>query len=292
MRTSSCILVALVLSLFGRQGVSQEATGKTGDSVPTVADIRKMSQESMKKVKDYTGKMIKYERFDNEVKKTIYRFKFAKPFKVYLKFLEPHEGREVIYKKGWNDGELRVHKGSFPDITVNLDPQGGMAMDDNHHPITDFGFGSLLRKSGLNMRRAKKRNEGDFKVSDGGTLFGKQVWKIEARFPKGGYWVTAKDDETLWDIAKREQRDMYMIMYNNKDYDDPDDPDEGDKVFIPRYYGSRSEFNLEKGTGTPVKITTWDFASRLYESYEYHDVKFNVGLKALDFDPDNPAYDF
>jgi len=285
-------MIALMVFSFGQRAAPQENKPETPGSPPTLDEIRKMTGESLQKAKDYTGRMIKYERFGKEVHKTVYQFKFAKPFKVYLKFLEPHRGREVIYVKGRNDGELRVHKGSFPDITVNLDPQGGMAMDDNHHPITDFGFESLQRKSGINTRRAKMRKEGEFKISDGGSLSGKPVWKIEANFPKGGYTTTAKDGETLWDIARREQNDMYWIMVNNKDYDDPDDPDEGDKVFIPRYYGSRSEFYLEKGTGMPVKISTWDFQGRLYESYEYHDVKFNVGLTAKDFDPDNPAYNF
>jgi hypothetical protein len=259
---------------------------------PTVKQLFKQAQETIAKVKDYSGKMIKYERFDDEVKKAIISFKFARPFKVYLKFHQPHEGREAIYIKGWNDNEMRAHKGSFPDLTLNLDPQGGMAMDDNHHPVTQFGLENTIRMSMLNLGHAMDRKEGDFKVSDGGTLNGKQVWKMEAKFPKGGYFTTAKEDETLWDISKRTKMDMYMIMYSNKEYDDPDDPDEGDKVFIPRYYGARVVFLMDKQTALPVKMTTWDRAGRLYESYEYVEINLNVGLTKKDFDPDNPKYDF
>jgi hypothetical protein len=146
--------------------------------------------------------------------------------------------------------------------------------------------------TGINLRRAIKRGDGDFKVSDGGTMFGKKVWKIDARFPKGGYFTTAKEDETLWDISKRTMMDMFMIMYTNEEFDDPDDPDEGDKVFIPRYYGGRAEFYLDKETGLPVKLSTWDWAGRLYECYEYPEIKLNPGLNRQDFNPDNPKYDF
>lgn len=278
-----------------QQAPAPEATAKEAPQepgVPTVEELFKKAEASIAKVKDYSGKMIKYERFDNEVKKAVISFKFQRPFKVYIKFHTPHEGREVIYKPGWNDGEIKVHKGSFPDITVNLDPFGGTAMDDNHHPVTHFGLENTVKMSGLNLSRAIKRKEGEFKVSDGGTLFGKPVWKIEAKFPKGGYFTTAKEDETLWDISKRTKMDMYMILYTNKEFDDPDDPDEGDKVFIPRYYGGRVEFFLDKENALPVKMSTWDWNGKLYESYEYPEIKLHAGLTPMDFNPDNPKYDF
>ena len=87
---------------------------------------------------------------------------------------------------------------------------------------------------------------------------------------------------------------MYWILYNNKhnDYDEPDDVDEGDKVFIPRYYGSRVAFYLGKDDGLPVKAEIWDRNGKLYERYEYPEIKRNVGLTAKDFDPKNSAYNF
>jgi hypothetical protein len=249
---------------------------------PTVEQILKNAEEAIAKVKDYSGLMIE---------KAIMEFKFSRPFKVYIKYREPHKGREAIYIPGWNDGEVKVHKGSFPDVTMNLDPYGSWAMEGNHHPVTHFGLESTIKISAANLRKALERKEGEFKVTED-TLRGQPVWKIEASFPKGGHFTTAKEDETLWDISKRTGQDMFIIMWANKEFDEPDDPDEGDKVFIPRYYGGRAEFCVSKQTNLPIKASTWDWAGRLYESYEYPELKLDVGLTKNDFDPDNPKYNF
>jgi len=296
-RRTRRIAPAALLALVGLAAPAQaeDAPAAAMDpSIPTVEQLLSKAEASVKTIKDYTGNMDKREWFIGDglgkLEKT--SFKFARPFKVYIKFLNVYNGREAIFIRGWNDNEVKVHKGTFPDITVNLDPQGGTAMEGNHHPVTDFGLESTITISARNLRKALKRSEGDFKVSDGGVVNGRPVWKIEAKFPKGGQFVTAKDDETLWQIGKRTGQDMYLIMYTNKDYDDPDDPDEGDKVFIPRYYGGRSELLVDKENFLPVKATTWDWAGRLYEMYSYYNMKFNVGLTGKDFDPDNKAYDF
>ncbi len=290
------VLALLMLSVptLAEDTPADAASPAATPGVPTVEELLQKAEAAIKNVKDYTGYMDKQERFIEDglgkVEKTF--FKFQRPFKVYIKFLNVYNGREAIFVRGRNDNEVKVHKGTFPDITVNLDPQGGTAMEGNHHPVTDFGLESTIRISARNLRKALKRKEGEFKVTDGGVVNGRPVWKIDAKFPKGGHFVTAKDDEELWHIAKRTGQDMYLIMYTNKDYDEPDDPDEGDKVFIPRYYGGRSELLVDKETFMPVKATTWDWSGKLYEMYSYKDVKLNPGLTNQDFNPDNKSYDF
>ncbi len=286
----SLLLAAPALAADDAPATEQPAAA----AVPTVEQLLIGAEKTLADISDYTGIMTKQERFLEEMgRRERTRIKFAKPFKVYIKFLNVHGGREAIYVRGWNDNEVKVHKGTFPDINVNLDPRGSMAMDGNHHPITDFGLANTCRVAAENLRRAVKRKEGEFKVTDAGTVNGRPVWKIEANFPKGGHLVTAREDETLWDIADRTGQDMYLILYTNrKQYDEPDDVDEGDRVFIPRYYGGKAEFVLDKEYFTPVRIRTWDWDGRLYESYDYQDMEFNVGLTRRDFDPDNPAYDF
>jgi len=262
--------------------------------VPTLEKLLQQAENTLKTLRDYDGEIIRKERMQGKLVKQYNSFKFAKPFKVYLGFIKPFKGREVLYRQGWNDGELKVHKGSFPDITVNLDPRGSTAMKRSHHPITDFGFEKTIKLISKNLRRAIKNKTGNIKISDGGELFGRKVWKIRVEFPYQGRKVTAKDDETLWDIARRTGQDMYWILYNNQNqgWDDPDDIDEGDKVFVPSYYGTRAEFFLDKENGLPVKLVTLDKNNRLYESYEYPRIRLNPGLSAKDFDPDNAKYDF
>ena len=283
------IYLPLLILLLAANGLKAAET-----NIPTVDQIIEKAEQTLSGTKDYTGRLLRQERFLDGMKKQFNAFKFKKPFSVYLRFIDPFQGREVIYVHGWNDNELKVHKGSFPDITVSLDPQGSTAMKRSHHPITQFGFASTLKMAAKNMRLARKRGEGEIKVSDGGAIKGQPVWKIEARFPRRGHHVTAKDDETLWDISKRTGQDMYLLLYCNRklDYDEPDDVDEGDRVFIPRYYGGQTEFHVDKETSIPVRVIIRDWQGRLYEQYDYSDIKLNVGLTNKDFDPDNKAYDF
>lgn len=60
---------------------------------------------------------------------------------VYLRWTGPaRHGQEVIWREGWNGGRLRAHRGSFPDITVNLSPTSSLAMHRTRHPVTEIGF--------------------------------------------------------------------------------------------------------------------------------------------------------
>jgi hypothetical protein len=268
-------------------------TPAPAEALPTVDELLQKAEASMAKVQDYTAEMIKQERFKEGLHpQETMQVKFARPFKVYIKYGTPHIGREIIFVKGWNDNEIKVHKGSFPDLTVNLDPRGDMAMESNHHAVLDFGLENTIRVAAKNLRLAQTRSEGTFKVSPGAEIGGRKTWRIEATFPKVGTQLEVKEDEDLWSIARRSGQDMYLILYVNKGIEDPDDPDEGDKIYVPRYYGSRAEFLLDQETSLPLKVTIWDWNGQVYESFEYHNVRLNAGLTARDFDPTNPAYKF
>lgn len=71
--------------------------------------------------------------------------KFKKPQSVYLRWTGPvRPGQEVIYVAGRNGGQLRAHKGSFPDLTLNLDPAGAVAMECNRRSVNQLGLGSVI----------------------------------------------------------------------------------------------------------------------------------------------------
>jgi outer membrane lipoprotein-sorting protein len=287
------VLAAGVVQVPAIQAQETPPVGPTGDAaIPTAEDLFKKAEESVKQYQDYAGTFTKNELFGKELQKHVIQFKFAAPFKVYGKYTEALAGRELMFVRGWNDNEVKAHKGSFPDLTVNLNPEGGMAMEGNHHAITDFGLENMIRISAKNTLRALQKGEGSVKVSDGGTLNGQAVWKVEASYPKGGYNVTAKDDETLFHIARRTGQDMYVIKHYNPKYEDPDDVSEGDQVFIPNYYAGKSEYYFAKDNFMLIKVVSWDHNGRLYETYEFTNLKFNVGLTSQDFNPDNKSYNF
>ncbi len=146
------------------------------------------AQASYKQINDYTGIMYKQERIGKKMypKETIF-FKFAKPFKVYMKWIkDPYKNREMIYVEGWNDNKIRAHEGGLMGVvSVNLDPKGSMAMKGNRHPVTDMGIGNLLKVVQTNVNRAKKNGDSISVIKVGEEkVFGVDSIKLEATFPK------------------------------------------------------------------------------------------------------------
>ena len=72
----------------------------------------------------------------------------TKPHSLYFKFVQPNAGREAIYVAGRataaRSSPTTSGIGKLLAGTLHLDPRGSMAMEDNRHPITEAGIGSLI----------------------------------------------------------------------------------------------------------------------------------------------------
>jgi len=67
------------------------------------------------------------------------------------------------------------------------------------------------------------------------------------------------------------------------------------KQEVSSYYAHRVEVCVSNSTFLPTRIRAYDRNGdeyRLVEQYEFLNTKVNPGLSDVDFDPDNPAYDF
>ena len=287
----SLLLVAALL-LYGATAGAQVLVDSQPSEVAQVKALLEQAFEALAGVDDYRGTMIKRELFGDELVEETIEFKFARPFKVYVKYLEPHAGREGIYVRGSNDNKLRVHKGSFPDTTVSVRPFGRVAMRGLHHPITSFGLERMLRISAYNIRKGIRLGGTTLQVSDGGVVHGEPTWRIGIKSKLGGYYVNVERSENLWGLAKRVGQDMYVILHHNDSIDSPTDVRPGQSVFVPRYYGSRGEYFFSKRTFMMIKASTWDQRGRLYESYEFPELELNPELGDQAFDHRNEDYGF
>jgi len=123
-------------------------------------------------ISDYTCIFTKQERVHGDLlpQETI-RLKFQKPFSVYMKWIaEPHKGQETLYRRGWNDGKLLAHPGSFPDITLSLNPDGRLAMRGNRHPVTTAGIGHTIEIVTRDYRRAMAHPADSVRYADRGIV--------------------------------------------------------------------------------------------------------------------------
>lgn len=179
------------------------------------------------------------------------------PFSVYLTFLKPSsvKGREVIYVENRNNGNLVAHEGGMKGRflpTVNLDPNGMMAMRGQRYPITEMGIENLVVK--LIEKGERDKKQGDCKVE---FLKGAKV---------GGRPCT------VLSVKHEEKRPCFDFHVAQIFIDD--------ELNIPVRYCAY-EWPTAVG-GKPV----------LLEEYTYQNIKTNVGLTDLDFDPKNPKYRF
>lgn len=208
-------------------------------------------------VKDYACLLEKRERIQGRAVprfRAIYRMR-NRPLSIYLKFLEPKPGREAIYVAGKNQGKALVHDvglGKLLAGTLHLDPLGAMAMEDCRHPITEAGIGHLIEMIA-------------------------ERWAIELR-PEECRLRFQND-------VRLDERECLAI----------------ESIHTKRMSGDffeRVRVTFDDALELPIRFEAYEWPSNpggdpvLVEDYIYHDLKLNVGLGDLDFDPNNRAYSF
>ncbi|MFV0444577.1 MAG: DUF1571 domain-containing protein [Planctomycetaceae bacterium] len=105
------------------------------------------SLAEVEKLQDYQATLVKNEKVGQKMLSGKMELKFRQqPHSVYLKFMEPHAGREVIYRPDSNNGKLLVHDVGLASLvgTVSLDPTGSLALEESRHPITGLGLQKML----------------------------------------------------------------------------------------------------------------------------------------------------
>lgn len=247
-------------------------------------------------LRDYTMTLVRHElRERTTVDEETLLVKWQRPQRIYLKAITGlREGQEVLFAPGWNKDRIKVHKGSFPDITLNLSPYGTLAMAHAHHPVPEISLVRLVERVADNVGRARAKGVGSLRVVGRSTLFGRSVVEIEATAPPTGTTPTLAKGQTLWDIARATGQSIYVILHANQSrgWTQVDQPRPGDAVIVPDFYAGRMDLWIDEALHLPLQADLYDHDGRLYEHYEHRDLAVNVGLKDADFDPRNKAYRF
>lgn len=175
------LIVALALfsaSLFVRP-VSAADQGQA------LLALQEKMEASYARINDYVTIFHKQERVDGKLlpEETIL-LKFQKPLKIYMDWIkEPLKGTEALYVEGENDNKLLAHKGGFFGfVTVSLDPRGSTAMKGNRHPITEAGFGFLLKEMRRNLDKALQYGEIEVTRLGDDIFQGRPATVVEGRF--------------------------------------------------------------------------------------------------------------
>lgn len=214
------------------------------------------AREAISQVKDYEAEFIKREAIGRKLVKTTMNLKLRhEPFSVYLKFLDPNAGREVIYVEGRNNNNLLVHEAGFKAIvgTMSLPPTGADAMTDNRYPVTLIGMQNLIEK-------VIKQWEAEGKLGEVKT----QKYP-DAKLPSG-------EECVAYESTHPTQRNQFKFHITRLWIDKKSGlPIRVEQLGFPR-----------PGEKSPPIV----------EEYTYSKIKTNVPLTNRDFDKTNPSYSF
>ena len=179
-----------------------------------------------------------------------------RPFAVYLKFLAPKAGKEVIYAEGHRKNQVIAHNGDWtrrliPRLDVAPDSQTALA--ENRHPITEAGLSNLARKL-VAFRKL------DLEDAEAVTILDRTTG------PDGRAWLRATHLHEHPNATRPFQKIEVLF-----------DPETHFPLRISSY-----DWPSPGASGEPP----------LAERYAYDDLVLDAPLTPLDFDPTNPAYEF
>jgi hypothetical protein len=232
---------------------------RAGDEEPVVRALRtiKACKAQFASVRDYTCTFYKREQLAGELgPHHVMRMKArTDPRSIYLKFEDPHKGREAIYVEGRNGGKILAHEVGFTRFltgTLEIEPTSAQAMEENRHPITDAGIGKLIDTVDKRWSSELSSTETVMNFDPDMMIGPRKCLLIESIHPH-----------------RRPDYKFHKV-----------------RLFID------SELNLPirfEGYDWPKEK---DGAADLLEEYSYINLKVNVGLGDVDFDIANPQYCF
>jgi Protein of unknown function (DUF1571) len=214
--------------------------------------------DRLSRVESYTATLRKQELMGGKLgpEQTLAMKVRNRPFAIYLKFLSPKAGKEVVYAEGHHDNKVIAHNGDWtrkivPRLAVA--PDSALALADSRHPVTEAGLVHLVNK----LLAFRKMDMGD---ADAQTILDRTT-DLD-----GKVWLRSIHTHTLHDGTRPFARvevlydpvTQYPLRISNYDWPSP---------------GHSGELQLA-------------------ERYAYDDLKLNAPLTATDFDPANPDYAF
>jgi len=220
---------------------------------PTVRVLTEVLANIDQNVRDYTCTLVKQEAIEGtpgEQQHIMMKCR-NQPFSVYLKFLKPYTGREVLFVDGINNNEMTVLEAGWKRNLgkMNLDPNGMVAMRGQRHPITDVGLRNLTAK--LIAGKTAEMQFGECVVTSNPNT------KIDNR------------PTTLIQIEHPTPRQQFATHITRIFLDN--------ELRVPICYDA---YLWPEAPGQTPPLDA---------RYIYSNLKLNVGLAAQDFDANNPA---
>jgi hypothetical protein len=172
-------MACLTFATMGTPGAARADMGQALLSLLTTMETNYAG------VRDYTTTFSKKEIVENrpQDEETIL-FKFQKPFKVFMRWVAgPSKGAEALYVEGQHDNKVIVRRdGLLGFLSFKFDPLDQKLMHENLHPITDMGFGMLIKLLRKNIQTAMSHSEIEIVRIGEEPFKGRAATVVEAKF--------------------------------------------------------------------------------------------------------------
>jgi outer membrane lipoprotein-sorting protein len=233
------------------------------------------------------------ERVGNKIVHEISDVKLnIQPLKVYLYQHKPTEGVEVLFLAGENSNNAKVNPNAFPWVTLNLNPEGSLMLDNHHHSIYDGGF--AYTTSLIEFLLNKYKDQCDKLIKNNGIVKIQGVDCYYLTFSNTNYRLTnyiVGDNETPLTIAKKLKLNYFSILETNPNIKGLNTIKPGTRLILSNDYASKMELYIHKDKLYPVYIKIYDNKG-LYEEYTFINVVINPVFKNDAFSADNSKYNF
>ena len=210
-------------------------------------------------IADYSATVVSRERSGGKLSdfESVFIKIRHRPFSIYAYVLTPddHKGDEAIFVEGRNDGKLQGHTtGIMGKLvgTVSLDPASPLAMEGQHHPITELGTLAMCQRVIRFARSDLRYAESQVQFLSGATVNGRPCTCIEMIHP-------VPRTTFAFHVVRVFVDEQLKVPIRYEQYDWPKEPG-----------------------AAPV----------LVEEYTYLNLKLNNGFTDADFDPRNRRYGF
>jgi len=252
-------LAAIPNSTQAEDGQSSKVKTVASTSRHPLAPALRVAERSLKAAKEteaFSGIFSKRENVNGVLtEKTHMQIKWrSTPFSVYMKFVEPHAGREVIYVDGKNEGNLLIHETGVKSLvgTLSFKPNSPRVMAEGRYPITEIGLVKLAEAVIAQWQTETKYGEIDVKYYKNAKLNGKPCRVIQTSHPR----------------PRKQFKFQMTRLYIDAETSLP--------LRVEQY-------------GFP---TTAGGKSVLMEEYEYSQLDTKADLNDIDFDTRNPNYGY
>ena len=264
---------------------------------PNPAELMRRMLAAVSQVQTATYRLVKTERMagKNTIDESMVKLQ-NKPLKVYLKNVRPFTGREVLYIPSSNGGKALINPAAFPYVNISLDPFGARIRQGQHHTLNDVGF----RRVADVMARQMHEQAADLSKllhldPNPATFDNRACWMVkmdDLRFRFVPYTIKA-GGESIDQLGQQLGVSEYMIgeKLANFDGDYARKLPAGHVIQVPACYARRTIVLIDKVSLLPVSIAIYDDKG-LFEQYDYHDLKPNVGFRDNEFTPEFKGYGF